>query len=329
LEVKTIPRQQLYQMSAEQITADLRDGKFSLLESLGCHDLREEMVKAGKSCRKVLWLAEKRAGNSQDAHYSQRLRRAIGSILKKGAPYTIRGTFPHTRCGIVMGFNHPTLGEIIRMVAVCVNEYPRRRYLYPVNIAWYESIATVARRMERFGLYIVPMITPATRAKMDERISEADKEFVNRIAKGFNTQYTYSAVDFIKSGDLVLLAPSATRQSHVFRNYACYQGVEEIQPQTMTYIAMALEKHVDSNYYFLPVAIIPPKTNSRGLNLLKNYTISPTLWLGRKNVDRLCHEKDRVSRHRKFEHYFLDVIADELKDLNADYLIYPQSKGRL
>ena len=305
-----------------QLIADLRAGRYSLLASLGCNEMRAEMEKVGKDCRRVLSVAEFLA-RLKPGDYRQNLRSSLGRILNWGAPTEVHGFFPHPRSGVVLGFNHPTLGEIIRLIAICVTEYPNRKYLFPVSIGWYEVLAPVAYRMEKFGLFITPTITPAVREKMSAHLDSKRKAIVERIARDFNRIYLEACVDFSNSNDLIVIAPSATRQSTVFKNRNQYICREHIEPQTMTYIAMHLDRAKQLSSYFVPVAVIPPPDGNNKLNLFKEYRIIPCNWIQPDAVRRYCKCKDRTLGDRRFEHYFLKQIADELSENNADYLIYP------
>lgn len=321
--VKTVTMDELEKKSSKEITADLRNGEYSLLKSIGCNKLRREMKKIGVACRTILRLGEHHARRMTKLDYSDALRKSIGGILQKGAPFEIVGKLHWPTKGLVLAFNHPTLGEIIRLIAVCALYYPGRRYLFPVNIAWYEQLAPVADRMEAFGLYIVPTITPATREKIVKATKNNERviDLVDRIANGFNVDYLAACSEFVNNNDIVLIAPSATRQATIYKTREEYLGEREIEPKTMTYIAMGLRRHRTSNYVFVPVIVVPPDNASRRLNLGKSYRFSFGKKITADNVQLLT--KHRGPNGDKFERYFLEQLCDKARELEANYLISP------
>jgi len=283
--------------------------------------MRLEMIPVGIACRLILWLAElfARIGSGD---FSQKLRRTIMHVLNWGAPSRIRGSFPHIDASLIFGFNHPTLGEIIRLLAILEHEYPDKKFLFPVNICWYEVIAPVATRMEALGLYIVPTITPSTREKMAKILDEERMQLVDRITNEFNFDYLEACSKFVNEKEIVVIAPSATRQETVFRSLDQSQGAEKIEPATMTLIAMSLQRAKCTNYLFVPIAIVPPKHRNRMLNLFRIYRVAPCDWITDDSIKKLCREKNKANQ-RVFEHFFLNEIAKELVLMDAANLVYP------
>lgn len=308
--------------SAERVINDLRSGNYSLLATLSSAELRHEMSKVGTSCRTILNLAE-RLARTKAGGYQQNLRKSMLTILNWMAPVNVHNVLPHQNTGIVLGFIHPTLGEIIRMIAVCLKEYPNRRYLFPVNLPWYEELAPIARRMEMFGLYIVPVITPATRERILKNLRDEQIDIMERLTHEFNQNYLATCSEFIFNGDVVAVAPSATRQYTVFKSRAEQEGREKVDPQTMTLIAINLERNKELDCVFVPIAVVPPIGGNRELNLFTPYSFYPCGLIFPSTVTKLCHNKNKQTGERKFERYFLEQIADELADHHADYLIYP------
>ena len=301
---------------------DLRANKYSVLDSLGLHEMKAEMSEVGKSCQKILKMAEKLARH-QFGDKDKALRIAMAKVLGWSAPAEIAGVFPKPGKCLVFGFNHPTLGEIFRMIGICITEYPNRRYLFPVNIVWYEELAPMAARMEKFGLYIVPTITPATRQKMAEKLDDTRLELVDYLAEGFNKSYLNACAECVESKDIIMIAPSATRQRTVFKSFEAFQGRERIRPQTMTILARELKRRNKLDCFFVPVAVVPPFDGDNGLNQFKPYRISACSWISPEAINRLIKSRNSETNERKLEHYFLEQITDELSELNADYLIYP------
>ncbi len=321
--VKTITLEELSGKTSEEIIFDLRHERYSILESIGCHDLRQEMVKTGKACRFILKTAERRARRKR-GNYNRNLQISMANILNWGAPTTIFGTFPHFRGGIVFGFNHPSLGEIIRIIAICLNEYPEHKYLFPVNLAWYEELAPVARRLERMHIYIVPIISPSTRDKIARRIdNEETMRLIDKIEKNFVFSYLENCKKFVISEDIIVVAQSATRQATVYRSPSERFSLSSIEPKTMTLIAMSLLRLKNWSFYFVPLAVVPPIKADNKLNLFKAYKMSVCDWITSKTADELCHTRDSITKDRKFEHYFLERIANEMHKLDESRLVSP------
>lgn len=323
MKVQTTSIEHIANSNSKQVANALRAGNYSLLESFGCHKMRKEMRLVGFVCRVILWISERRA-RRRSGEFGKNLRLQIASLLNWGAPSKILGVFPQPNRGLVFGFNHPTLGEIIRLIAVCLSEYPNRKYLFPVNIAWYEELAPVAERMEAFGLYITPTITPSTREKMSKIIDAEKMSIIDKLARDFNYDYLAGCNKFIAENNVIMIAPSATRQATVFKTSKQYCGSEKIEPPTMTLIAMSLEKaNVLDNCFFVPIAIIPPDKYSRRLNLFKTYKIAPCDYIPPAVIRKNCKNKNSTSKQRMFEHFFLLAIAEELMEERAEHLVSP------
>ncbi|MCQ2571258.1 MAG: hypothetical protein MJ154_03365 [Candidatus Saccharibacteria bacterium] len=326
MKANTVSIEYIGELDSKTITNDLRSAKYSIIESFGFHQMKKEMSKIGTACRLVLWYSEKTA--KKKGNRGHNLRKAMSRLLDWGAPSKVRGFFPHVRTGFVFGFNHPTLGEILRLVSICFTEYPDRKYLFPVNIAWYEELAPVAERLEAFGLYITPIVTPSAKEKLSEGLGEESMHIIDNLARKFNNDYLALCDAFIANNDIVMVAPTAGRQSTVFKSYAHYLAKEKIEPATMTLVAMSLIRLGNFNFHFIPLAILPPKRHSPGLNLFKVYTILPGIWISPSSVRELCKKKNKITNQRAFEHYFLHAIADDMLRLGGRKMVYPLNNSK-
>jgi len=305
--------------STEAIELGLRRREFSLLQSLGCHKLRAEMNLTGFVCRTIVFFAGlSRRRRSKDAGWPLTAQRRIGGLLRKVAPVEVVGDFPHPEHGMALGFNHPSLGEILRFIHISINTYGYRRNLYPVNLPWYEALMPIVDILEACDIYIMPIITPSTKSKMAKALDGERMEIVKTLANGFNARYIKACGEFAKSGDNIWLAPSATRQRSVFKNDACCNGTENIEPQTMSLLASSVARTKVEAFDFYPVAAVPPRNFGRGLNLFKTYQVT----FGKPIPITTAKEK---VRERKFEHLFLTEIAHMLIGMHASYLILPDN----
>lgn len=319
MKIKTTSIRRISQTDSLQIILDLRAGRYSLLESLGCHEMREEVEGVGRSFRKILVAAEYMTRHMTGG-YRNNLRLAMIKMLNWGAPVRVRGYFPHPRSGVILGYNRPTHGEILRLISLCLSEYSNRKYLFLVDIAMFEVLAPIALRLEMFGLYIAPAITPAAYAEMSRDLDNEGTEVIERIAQDFNKAFFKKCVEFAKSNDVIVFSPSIERQETVFQNYAQYKGRELIETQTTALIAKKLKRSKQLSSYFVPVAVIPPAVNDDKLNLFKTYKIIPCNWLQPEKVRDLCRENGFSSQ--SLEYTFLKEIADELDDQGAERLIH-------
>lgn len=307
-----------------QLIADLRAGKYSLLQSLSCDKLRREMIVPGWISRTILYFAY--LGKGPDSvRADKRARAALIRLLNFTSPYEVERGIPITDRGLVIGFNHPSLGEVLRLIAICLNYYPDKSYLFPVNLAWYEALAPVADQLEHLGIYITPMITPATVTKINKLAPEYKAEVDGFVTK-FSAVYMDLCCEFIERKQIVLVAPSATRQATVFKSHDEMDGIAPINP-AMSILAFCLgrDKSIgDDDYRFMPVAVVPPKNFGRGLNLFKQYQLMPLQFFTPEFAYDYCRKRYGANKGRMFEHLFLTRIAMALSDMGHDELVCPK-----
>lgn len=316
--MKRLSLDEIRDSSTEAIELGLRNREFSLLQSLGCHKLRAEMNFTGFVCRTIVFCAGlSRKRRRTDLGWPLVAQRRIGGLLRKVAPAEVIGKFPHPEYGMAFGFNHPSLGEILRFLHISIDTYGYKRNLYPVNLPWYEALMPIVDILEACGIYIMPIITPSTKNKMAKALDDESMEVVKSLATGFNARYIKACGEYAKAGDNIWLAPSATRQRTVFKSRACLDGTEKIEPQTMSLLASSVARTKIDAFDFLPVAAIPPQKFGRGLNLFKTYRIV----VGEPFI---LSEARSNTRERKFERLFLTEIADMLAFVGADHLILPE-----
>jgi len=313
------------QKSPRELIDDMSQAQFSLLRSFGCGFMNVMYVWVRLACLFFIRIAERRADRlmSKKPKMGRReaLKKSLGEIFKHGAPSTIldKPSFSKPKCGFVIGFNHPSLGEIIRLMGICMLTYPDNSYLFPVNIIWYEALAPIMPRLSNFGFILMPIITPSARKTLLRHSKKiAARVQVNRLTRGFINAYMDRSVDVIREGQIVLVAPSATRKTHLYPNEKVASGQAPIKPQTMTLLAMRLIEEKVEHFAFIPVAVIAPQGASRGLNLLDTYKIVPCYAISEDMVRNKCQEREPNCDGRCFERYFLDAIARALKANGAE-----------
>ena len=325
MENKTL--EEIRDSNTQDLIDGLRGQKFSLLKSMGFKKLRAEMVLTGLVCRTIVFLtgltrAVRKAGDA-GVKSSAKAFAKTRKLLQIVAPVDCYGTFPHHTCGMVVGFNHPSLGEILRCIYICMTQYRFHQNLFPVNLPWYEALMPIAKELEAIGIYIMPIITPSTRGKMAKVADAETLAVVDELSHAFNMRYLDKCTEFIKANENIWVAPSATRQHYVFKTPGTLSGDEKIEPQTMTLLATSLIRAGVKDCVFLPLCIVPPHGFGRGLNLFKTYRVGIgqelTMDDARENVRKRCEKNSG----RKFEYEFLMKIAHALIKHNGSKFICP------
>ena len=310
----------------DELIDDLRHCRYSILKSIKCNKLRLEMFFPGLVStilvRFLCFLAKMR----DRKNWTQVIREYIVKVLDKFAPYQLieDDVVPRNNGGLVIGFNHPSLGEILRLIGLVAKEYPNNRYLFPVNLPWYEALCPVIDKLEQSGIYITPVITPSTRRKIEKVAGQGMADKIAPITLSFNGVYLNLCRDFAKSQDIILVAPSATRQQTVYLSdfELCQQ--KKIEPQTMSLLIQTLQKRVeDCVIECVPVAVLPPNGAGRGLNLCETYRIGIAETFSFKEAVALTNDKYGAFRGRKFDFEFLARISRKLFYVGKHEMIAP------
>lgn len=264
---------ELGELTAEQIIDKIQHENYSLLTTLGADDLRKEMVAVGKACNTAINYFFKTTGPKNDEiKHNQAARKKLVKILSKITPGTY-DNFPRDReNGLVIGFNHPSLGEIARILTMKVDVMGDKLMYFPVNLPWYEALAPNFDRIKRLGIIITPTITPSTWNKMNLKEGTFEYEVGSRLKREFRDIYTDLSHQAVKNGGVIFVAPSATRQTTVFKTEAAYRGKEDIIP-TMSMLALKLYSDPEVKCDFVPMAVLPPENYKKGLNFGKKYQL--------------------------------------------------------
>ena len=309
---KTFTKQQLESMSAEEVIDKLQHENYSLLTTLGAEDLRQEMVTVGKICNVAInyFFATTGPKDNPEKH-NQAARRKLVKILSRMTPGTYSGMPKDSDRGLVVGFNHPSLGEIARILVMKIDIMGDKPMYFPVNLPWYEALAPNYERIKRLGIILTPTITPSTWAKMKLTEGTWQYEQGNRLKREFRDIYTKLSHDAVKEGGVIFVAPSATRQATVFKNKEQYKGNEDITP-TMSLLAVKLYSDPEMKADFLPLAVLPPKNYGRGLNLHKKYKLIPGEIMPESYIRNKYFKEKNVKKLSGFDLDFHKRIADKL-----------------
>ncbi len=310
---KVFDLNQLEKMSAEEVIDKIQHEGYSLLKTLGADGMRREMVPVGKICNLAInYVLGTTGPKGASAEHTSRARKKLVKKLAKLTPGSYDGIPHDMENGLVIGFNHPSLGEIARILMMKMDVMGDKPMLFPVNLPWYEALATDYDRIRQLGIIITPTITPSTWAKMNLRKGTAAFETGSRLKREFRNLYTRLSHDTVKEGGVIFVAPSATRQATVFASREVYDKKESIIP-TMSVLALELYKDSEMKCDFLPLAVLPPKGYKRGLNFRKKYQLIPGEIIKAEEVrKKYVRGRKDLERMDDFDYDFHKKIADKL-----------------
>lgn len=309
---KIFTKTELSKLPAEEIIDKIQHENYSLLESLDAGDLRREMVTVGKACNTAINYFFGTTGPKSDpTAHSKAARKKLVKILSKITPGSYNGMPKDSENGLVIGFNHPSLGEIARILTMKIDIMGDKPMYFPVNLPWYEALAPNFDRIKRLGIIITPTITPATWKKLGLKEGTKLYESANRIKKEFRDIYTNLSHDAMLNGGVIFVAPSATRQATVFKTKEAYDKEEDIIP-TMSMLALKLYSDPKMNCDFLPMAVLPPKDFKRGLNFGKKYRLVPGEIMTANEIRKKYFKTKNPERLEGFDWEFHKRIADKL-----------------
>lgn len=310
---KTFTKKQLETLSAGEINRKIIYENYSLLKTLGAEDLRKEMVPVGKVCKTAVgyFITSTGPKNNYEKH-CKNARKKLVKVLSRIAPGEYKGFPKDTKNGLVIGFNHPSLGEIGRILMMKVDVMGDSTMLFPVNLPWYEALAPFYDKIKMLGIIITPTITPSTWGKMNLKKGTFLYEAGNRIKHEFKDMYTNLSHETIKNGGVIFVAPSATRQKTVFKTKDVYDKKEPIIP-TMSVLALRLYQDPEMKCDFLPMAVLPPNGYKKGLNMRKRYKLIPGKPMTAEYIrEKYFKDGKMPEKIPEFDWEFHQRIADEL-----------------
>ena len=309
---KEFTKKELETLSAEEIINKMQHENYSLLNSLGAEDLRKEMVPVGKACNTAINYFFRTTGpkNNPEKH-NKAARKKLVKILSKITPGSYTEMPKDAQNGLVIGFNHPSLGEIARILTMKIDIMGDKPMYFPVNLPWYEALAPNFDRIKRLGIVITPTITPSTWKKMGLKEGTKLYEAGNRLKREFRNIYTDLSREAMKNGGVIFVAPSATRQTTVFKTEKVYKKEEPIIP-TMSVLALKLYADPEIKCDFLPMAVLPPKGYKRGLNFNKKYRLIPGEIMTAAQIRKKYFKTEAPEKLDNFDWDFHMKIAEKL-----------------
>lgn len=303
----------LKRLSAEEIIDKMQHENYSLLKTLGAEKLRREMVPVGKICNAAVnYVLNTTGPKGVSPEHSKNARAKLVRKLRKITPGSY-GDFPHDpKNGLVIGFNHPSLGEIARILLMKMDVMGDKPMLFPVNLPWYEALVTDYDKIRQLGIIITPTITPSTWNKMNIEKESELYEVGKRIKRDFKDLYTTLSHDNVKNGGVIFVAPSATRQKTVFLNKDVYDKKVAIIP-TMSVLALELYKDKDMKCDFLPMAVLPPENYKKNLNFYKKYKLIPGEVITADTIrKKYIKNRKNIDKLEDFDYDFHLKIAEKL-----------------
>ncbi|MDR3297759.1 MAG: hypothetical protein LBT19_00025 [Candidatus Nomurabacteria bacterium] len=266
-------------MKAEirQLKEELSACELSVLKSLGANKLRTQMSLVGYICRLVVWLIFWGDKNTK------RLKARAASLVRFFFPTRMRvdNYRQNKDAAVVFYFNHQSLFEVLAVIWYCLSRYPNKRYVFPVNLPWYEALCPVFDKLRQIGIWITPMITPNTYKKL-VKVAGADEErqmVVRRLKTQFEEEYFKMVAEFVQSKDIIAVAPSATRTKYIFPSQAAFSGVDAVaiktMPRTMSAIVLSIRRsRVESESVdFVPFVATRRHRAGQGLNIWRRHDV--------------------------------------------------------
>ena len=309
---KTFTKDELQELSSSEVIDKIKYHNYSLLDSFGANNLRKEMVPVGKACNAAINYFFGTTGPKNNvAEHNRSARKKLVKVLSKITPGTYKGMPKDQENGLVVGFNHPSLGEIARILTMKIDIMGDKPMYFPVNLPWYEALAPNSDRIERLGIIITPTITPSTWQKMNLKDGTMQYKAAERLKREFRDIYTELSRQAVKKGGVIFVAPSATRQATVFKSLEAYNGKEDIVP-TMSLLALKLYQDPEMQCDFLPMAVLPPKDYKKGLNFRKKYKLIPGEVMTADYIRKNYFKTKTPERLEGFDFDFHRRLADKL-----------------
>lgn len=200
------------EIDAEVIIKKL-DSNWSLLADIGATRLRYEMVVVGWLCRFLLWLVFLGAKNKRRQRALKFIRFFFPTRVVRN---DLRAEVIKNSTGVVVYFYHRSLFDVMATVGWCLENCEDKKFLFPVNITLYEALAPLRKKLSSVGLEIRPLITLSAIDRI-KNIKGVDVGYAERVKEKLFWHYLSLAGSFLLAGDLVALAPTATRSSVVFQ----------------------------------------------------------------------------------------------------------------
>lgn len=231
-------------------------------------------------------------------------RKKLTAFLSRIAPFEMLNGFSlHYTDPLVIGFNHSSTGDTLRLAAKLMSSYPAKALYFPIKLSYYESMAPIARKLERLSIFLYPLITPNM---MKSLKTEENFALVERLKLKLERYYLNAAELCCSRYGALVVAPSATCKPTVFdsREQAVGEDNRSILP-TMSLLLRRLKKN--RKVLYVAVSLNPPAGAGKGLNLFESYSLEVA-----KEFDTAHAEELDRKNIRGFDYAFLKAIANNL-----------------
>ena len=280
---------ELEEMSTERIIELITEKRISVLQTYGKTKLYRSLLPVRwivKLAMKLFFRHNALKLNFYDTEKIDLQARANAvKLLKKFTPY--KAEMEHSpmnaahgsKVPMVIGFNHPSLGEIARLMALCFDYYRHQRLVFPVTLPWFEMFAPYKRYFDGLGVKITPIVTPhATETLLEGLACDHSKRTLTELRLKFQARYLKLCEETAKNGGIILLAPSAQRQATIFPTKETFLGQKSLPPVMIMIVRKLLATGI-GNLYIVPIGVIPPKVHTAGINLFRLYRLHcPEYW---------------------------------------------------
>lgn len=311
---KPFSEDQLANLSGEKIIDKMQHQHYSLLDSLGAKKLRLEMMPAGMICNMLinylLGSTMPKKVVSKKAHIKA-ARQKLVKILSWLTPGEYSTMPKDQKEGLVIGFNHPSLGEIARIMMMKIDIMGDKPMFFPVNLPWYEALAPNFDRIKSLGIIITPTITPTTWKKLNLTEGTQLYEDAERIKREFLHIYTDLSRQIMHDGGVIFVAPSATRQKTVFKSKAAFDKKEEMS-HTMSMLAIKLYDDPKMDCSFLPMGVLPPEGYKKMFNFFKTYQLLPGKMMTAAEIRKKYFKTKHPKKLVNFDYDFHKNLAETL-----------------
>ena len=288
--MRALTLEELKDISAPELIAGLENGEISLIKSFSSSPLQNMRGRfmdlfawslgllamkllVGPACRFVLWCILQGGSGPQDEEYWRKKKEKAVRVGRLFFPDEMQGEVEDVaNKALIVGFNHPTLHEVMGLIGWSLKNFPTRRNNFPTNLPWYESVCQMSPQLRNLGIYITPLITQNTFNKL-EKIHSGNEEMldtIKHVSKLLLNNYFDLAIDFERSGDNIFAAPSAARQRSIFppndaRPLPVMSG--------LLYKIARANRDRKPDLIFLPITVIPLARLGalRGLRILRRY----------------------------------------------------------
>lgn len=303
----------------------------SILKDLHCEKLMHGQLILRVWAKHFLNGIEKSAKRKAHAtdnpkNYRIACGQAVREKTKKLAPYFVDGKLPTGDGGLVIGFNHPSLGEIVRIVIMLTEKLSAdKEIVFPVKLTYYEILEPFKVQLGRmFGVQLMPIITPKLYTDMIELRPEYTREIL-AAEKKLQSEYLNKVYYVLRRGGAIIVAPAARRHDHIFTCGEQLADCEPITPQTMSLLEMAIHKEQIQDVSFVPMLVIPPEDGNDWLNPHLCYGFVFGEPFTEEEAYNLAKTKCKRCKGREFERIFLTRIANLTPDYGRTDLVMPRS----